>query len=68
MDDETETGSEAKKAAAKTPNQSKAPKTGKEDGKFGKNRGKKMKMHMKGKNRMGKNKFKKFKPKWQNKK
>ncbi|XP_037532127.1 probable 28S rRNA (cytosine(4447)-C(5))-methyltransferase [Nematolebias whitei] len=65
MDAETEKGAEAKKAVAKTPNQPKASKTGKEDGKFEKNRGKKMKMHMKGKNRMGNNKFKKFKQKWQ---
>ncbi|XP_017270857.1 probable 28S rRNA (cytosine(4447)-C(5))-methyltransferase [Kryptolebias marmoratus] len=65
MDEEAEKGTEAKKPAGKSPNKPKASKTGKEGGKFDKKQGKKTKMHMKGKNRMGKNKFKKLKHKWQ---
>lgn len=68
MDEETEDGTEAQKSGGKMLGQRTA-KPGKEEGrKFEKKQGKKVKIHMKGKNRMAKNKLKKMRHKWQNKK
>uniref|UniRef100_A0A3B3TVC8 NOP2 nucleolar protein homolog (yeast) n=1 Tax=Poecilia latipinna TaxID=48699 RepID=A0A3B3TVC8_9TELE len=66
MDGETVKGAQAKNPAKKTPVQTTASKTVKKDGsRFEKKQAKKGKSPLKMKNRMGKNKFKKMKHKFQ---
>uniref|UniRef100_A0A665TED4 SAM-dependent MTase RsmB/NOP-type domain-containing protein n=1 Tax=Echeneis naucrates TaxID=173247 RepID=A0A665TED4_ECHNA len=62
MDPETVKGAEAKKPTVKTTEETETSKAGKKTGsRFEKKQGKKTKSHLKGKKRMGKNKFKKLK-------